>query len=33
MITENLQIIKDSTLAIKQTIIDQGGKINGDITT
>lgn len=32
-ISENLQIIKNSTLAIKQAIIDKGGIINGDITT
>ena len=32
-ITENLQIIKNSTLAMKQAIIDKGGTINGDITT
>lgn len=32
-ISENLQIIKDSTDAIKQAIIDKGGTINGDITT
>ena len=33
MITENLQTIKNSTLAIKQAIIDKGGEIDGDITT
>ena len=32
-ITENLQIIKNSTLAMKQAIMDKGGTINGDITT
>ncbi len=32
-IAENLQIIKDSTEAIKQAIIDKGGTIEGDITT
>jgi hypothetical protein len=32
-ISENLQIIKDSTDAIKQAIIDKGGTIEGDITT
>lgn len=32
-ISENLQIIKDSTDAIKQAIIDKGGAISGDITT
>ena len=32
-IAENLQIIKDSTDAIKQAIIDKGGNITGDITT
>ena len=32
-ITENLQIIKNSALAMKQAIIDKGGTINGDITT
>ena len=32
-ISENLQIIKNSTLAMKQAIIDKGGIINGDITT
>ena len=32
-IAENLQILKDSTDAIKQAIIDKGGKITGDITT
>jgi len=32
-IAENLQIIADSTAAIKQAIIDKGGKITGDITT
>ena len=32
-ISENLQIIKDSTSAIKQAIIDKGGNIKGDITT
>lgn len=32
-ISENLQIIADSTAAIKQAIIDKGGTINGDITT
>ncbi len=32
-ITENLQIIKNSTLAMKQAIIDKGGIIEGDITT
>jgi hypothetical protein len=30
---ENVQIIKDSTDAIKQAIIDKGGTIEGDITT
>lgn len=30
---ENLQIIKNSTDAIKQAIIDKGGTIEGDITT
>lgn len=33
IISENLQIIKNSTNAIKQAIIDKGGTINGDITT
>lgn len=33
IISENLQIIKNSTLAMKQAIIDKGGTINGDITT
>lgn len=33
MISENLQIIKNSTLAIKQAIIDKGGTIDGDMTT
>lgn len=32
-ISENLQIIADSTAAIKQAIIDKGGSIDGDITT
>ncbi len=32
-ISENLQIIKDSTDAIKQAIIDKGGTIEGNITT
>lgn len=32
-ITENLQIIKNSTLDIKQAIINKGGTIDGDITT
>ena len=32
-ISENLQIIADSTAAIKQAIIDKGGEISGDITT
>ena len=32
-ISENLQIIKDSTYAIKQAIIDKGGSIDGDIST
>ena len=32
-ISENLQIIADSTTAIKQAIIDKGGTITGDITT
>lgn len=32
-IAENLQILKDSTDAIKQAIIDKGGTIEGDITT
>ena len=32
-ISENLQILKNSTDAIKQAIIDKGGTINGDITT
>lgn len=32
-IAENLQIIADSTTAIKQAIIDKGGEITGDITT
>ncbi len=32
-ITENLQTIKDSTEAIKQSIIDKGGTISGDIST
>ena len=32
-ISENLQIIADSTSAIKQAIIDKGGTIEGDITT
>lgn len=32
-ISENLQIIKDSTDAIKQAIIDKGGTVSGDITT
>ena len=32
-IQENLQIIADSTSAIKQAIIDKGGEITGDITT
>ena len=32
-ISENLQIIADSTAAIKQAIIDKGGDATGDITT
>ena len=32
-ISENLQILKNSTDAIKQAIINKGGTINGDITT
>ena len=32
-ISENLQIIADSTAAIKQAIIDKGGEITGDIST
>jgi hypothetical protein len=32
-ISENLQIIADSTDAIKQAIIDKGGTIEGNITT
>ena len=32
-ISENLQTIKTSTDAIKQAIIDKGGKITGNITT
>lgn len=32
-ISENLQILKDSTDAIKQAIIAKGGTIEGDITT
>lgn len=32
-IAENLQTIKDSTEAIKQSIIDKGGTIEGDIST
>jgi hypothetical protein len=32
-ISENLQILKDSTAAIKQAIIDKGGDVTGDITT
>lgn len=32
-IAENLQIIKDSTTAIKQAIIDKGGTISGGLTT
>ena len=32
-ITENLQIIADSTAAIKQAIINKGGDVTGDITT
>ena len=32
-ISENLQILKDSTDAIKQAIIDKGSTIEGDITT
>ena len=32
-ISENLQIVKDSTDAIMQAIIDKGGTIEGDITT
>ena len=32
-ISENLQILKDSTDAIKQAIINKGGDITGDITT
>ena len=33
IISENLQIVKDSTDAIMQAIIDKGGIIEGDITT
>lgn len=33
IISENLQILKDSTDAIKQAIINKGGTISGDITT
>lgn len=32
-ISENLQILKDSTDAIKQAIIDKGGDVTGDIST
>lgn len=32
-IAENLQILKDSTDAIKQAIIDKGGNVNGGIST
>lgn len=32
-IAENLQILKDSTDAIKQAIIDKGGDVSGDIST
>ena len=32
-ISENLQILKDSTDAIKQAIINKGGTISGNITT
>lgn len=32
-IAEKLQVIADSTSAIKQAIIDKGGTIEGDITT
>lgn len=32
-ISENLQIIKNSTDAIKQAIIDKGGDVSGDIST
>lgn len=32
-IAEKLQIIADSTSAIKQAIIDKGGEVTGDITT
>lgn len=32
-ISENLQTIKNSTLAMKQAIINKGGTIDGDITT
>lgn len=32
-ISENLQIIKNSTDSIKQAIIDKGGEISGDIST
>ena len=32
-LAENLQILKDSTDAIKQAIIDKGGDISGDIST
>lgn len=32
-IAENLQILADSTSAIKQAIIDKGGDVTGDITT
>ena len=32
-IAENLQIIKDSTDAIKQAIVNKGGNISGDIST
>lgn len=32
-ISENLQIIADSTAAIKQAIIDKGGDVTGDIST
>lgn len=32
-IAENLQIIKDATVDIKQAIIDKGGNVSGDIST
>lgn len=32
-ISENLQILKDSTDSIKQAIINKGGTVSGDITT